>query len=113
MKANIQSAVKESRLAAVAPDTAEEYTVSEDITSVGSGAFADCKKLTDITFGSQVAELYESSLVLQNGVETVTSKAAKTEIAQKLFGDPASGCEIPDITVYVESAVYQSYLAEG
>lgn len=103
---------KGSRLAAVAPDTAGEYTVSEDVTSVGSGAFADCKKLTDITFGSQVAELCESSFVLQNGVETVTLKAEKTEIAQKLFGDPASGCEVPDITVYVESTVYEAYLAD-
>lgn len=103
---------KESRLAAVEPDTAGEYSVSADVTSIGSGAFADCKKLTDITFGSQVAELCVSSLVLQNGVETVTLKADKTEIAQKLFGDPASGYEVPDSIVYVESAVYETYLAD-
>lgn len=103
---------KESRLAAVAPDTVGEYTVSANVTSIGSGAFADCKNLTDITAGSQVAELCESSLVLQNGVETVTLKAEKTEIAQNLFGDPASGCEVPDITIYVESTVYESYLAD-
>ena len=101
---------KNSSLAAIAPGITGEYTVSADVTSVGSGAFADCKRLTDITMGSQMTELYENSLVLQSNVESITLKAEKTEIAQKLFGDPVSGCKVPDITIYVGNAVYEDYL---
>lgn len=100
----------ESRLAAVAPGTAGEYTISEDVTSISSGAFVDCTKLTDITMGAQVAELCENSLVLNSRIETVTLKAEETKIAEKLFGDPANGGTVPDITVYVDSAVYEDYL---
>lgn len=100
----------ESRLAAVAPGSAGEYTISEDVISIGSGAFVDCTKLTDITMGAQVTELCESSLVLNSRIETVTLKAEKTKIAEKLFGDPNNGGTVPDITVYVDSAVYEDYL---
>lgn len=100
----------EGRLAAIAPETSGEYTVSEDVTSIGRGAFADCKRLTDVTMGSQVTELCESSLVLQSGMETVTLKAEKMEIAEKLFGNPADGCKAPEITVHVDNAVYEDYL---
>ena len=100
----------ESRLAAVAPGTAGEYTVSKDVTSISSGAFVDCTKLTDITMGAQVTELCESSLVLNGRMETVTLKAEKIKIAEKLFGDPANGGIVPDITVYVDSAIYEDYL---
>ena len=103
---------KENRLAAIAPEITGEYTVSADITSIGSGAFADCQKLTDIILGSQTVELCENSLVVQSNVETITLKAEKTDTAQKIFGNPASGCEVPNIIVYVGSAVYETYLAD-
>lgn len=101
---------EESRLAAIAAETSGEYTVSKDVTSIGSGAFIDCKRLTDIIMGAQVTELCESSLVLQSRMETVTLKAERTDIAGKLFGDTANGCKASDITVYVDSAVYKDYL---
>lgn len=101
---------KDNSLAAIAPEITGEYTISADVTSIGSGAFADCKRLTDIIMGSQITKLCENSLVLQSSVETIMLKAQKTEIAQELFGNPASGCKVPDITVYVGNTVYENYL---
>ena len=100
----------ESYLAAIAPETAGEYTVGETVSTIGSGAFADCKNLTDIMLSSQVTELCENSLILQSAVETVTVKAENIKIAEQLFGNPANGCKVPDITVHVESTVYEAYL---
>lgn len=98
------------QLAAIAPDTAGEYTINDKITSVGAGAFIDCKKLTDIIMGAQITRLGENSLLLPDMVETIKLKAEKVDISADLFGDPQKDGKVSDIAVYVDSGVYESYL---
>lgn len=100
----------QKQLAAIAPDTAGEYTINDKITSVGAGAFIDCKKLTDIIMGTQIARLDENSLVLPDMVGTIKLKAEKMDISANLFGDPQKDGKVPNIVVYVDSGVYESYL---
>lgn len=101
-----------SVLMGIPQDTRGRYQVSQGIQTIASGAFAGCKRVTDIEFPENVTKLEAESLVLSGGVESITLSGAQTEISEKIFGDPKYGAEVPDITVWVNQEDYQNYLKD-
>lgn len=99
-----------SVLMGIPQDTRGKYQVSEGIQKVGAGAFAGCKRVTDIEFPETVTRLEEGSLDLPETIASVSMLGSDTEISEKIFGDPVSGAEVPDITVWVRQEDYEKYL---
>ena len=72
-------------LAAIPQKTHGEYTVPENVRSVGAGVFADCGFLTDIILGENVEELKENSMVLSGRVVSVTVQNPDLKITDHIF----------------------------
>ena len=98
-------------LVAIGADVQGEYIVPEDITCIGEGAFAGCKKLAGIKLGSQVTSLESGALILPESLESVWLEGERTEVSAKVFGDPAEGYQVSDLKIYVKAG-YESYLEQ-
>ena len=99
-----------SVLGGIPQGTRGKYQVNETIQTIGSGAFAGCKRVTDIELPETVTKLEDGSLALPDTIASVSLLGSDTEISGKIFGDPASGTKVPDITVWVNQEDYEKYL---
>lgn len=99
-----------SVLMGIPQNTRGKYQVSGAIQMVGSGAFAGCKRVTDIEFPETVTKLEDGSLALPETIASVSLLGSDTEISGKIFGDPKNSAEVPDITVWVNQEDYEKYL---
>ena len=89
-----------------------KYTVDSGIDSIGKGAFVNCVKLTDLEIGSSVKELGDGSLVLPTGISDVRLTGSDISVSKYVFGKPADGAKVPDITISVSEADYEDYLRQ-
>lgn len=98
-------------LAAAGSDLRGEYVVPEDVTGIGAGAFAGCKKLAGVKLGSQVTSLESGALILPESMKSVHLQGRETGISEMVFGDPEEGYQVPDLKIYAETG-YRSYLEQ-
>ena len=97
-------------LAAIPQKTHGEYTVPENVRSVGAGAFADCGFLTDIILGENVEELKENSMVLSGRVVSVTVQNPDLKITDHIFGTSGTDKVNLDLKIYVPGEDYERML---
>ena len=88
------------------------YVVDSQVDSIGKGAFINCTKLTDLEIGSSVKDLEEGSLILPSGISDVRLVGSDTSVSKYVFGKPADGAKVPDITISVSEADYDDYLQQ-
>ncbi len=97
-------------LAGIPTDSEGRYEIPEGITAIGGGAFAGAEGLREIQLPVMVTELGEGSLVCPDKVESVFLSGSVTEVSPMVFGDPAEGAQVPELTVYVPKEDYGAYL---
>lgn len=89
------------------------YTIPDSVTSIGSGAFEDCKGLTSVTIPDSVISIGYMAFSDCTGITSITIPDSVTEIGDYAFGyywyyydddDPGSGFSdytlIDDFTIY-------------
>lgn len=97
-------------LAAIPRKTRGEYTVPENVRTIGGGAFAGCRFLTDIILGENVEQLNEKSMILSSRVSSVTVKNPDLKIAEHILGIPGTDEINLGLKIYVPDEYYERML---
>lgn len=98
---------EEGVLAAIPQKTRGEYTIPENVKSIGEGAFTGCSSLTDIILGENVEELKEKSMVLPSHVVSVTVKNPDLKITEHILGIPGTDEVNLKLKIYVPGEAYE------
>ena len=91
-----------------APAELTEYTIPDNITSIGSGAFAECGGLTTITIPDSVTEIGNSAFWGCRSLTSITIPDCITSISDGLFWDCEclTSFDIPDGVTSIGTAAF-------
>ena len=98
-------------LAAIPFYSTGKYQISSNVTTIGTGVFVDCMKLTDLEIGGSVESLAAGSLQMPYGISDIILTKGGILISPYAFGNPAKGATVPDINIYVNEEDYDAYLS--
>ena len=86
----------------------KKVVIEDGVTSIGSGAFADCSSLTSITIPDSVTSIGNSAFVACNSLSSITLSNNITSIGDAAFYDCSNlkSITIPDSVTSIESAVF-------